>query len=350
MSFEPVRNDLEGLRVPEGEARRLVWVVEGRLGAALTASGSYEIFLLGPELTAASPLVGRHLQHDQWEPEPGGEVFEATRVLLGSAAHFAAVAALIATELARLDLSSDEALQHAFTEVEPIIEMAIQRSALSDEALIGLIAELHVLRAALVAVGKEKRPLVLMGWHGWTKGRDFIFGDKTIEVKATTGAQSRHHFSGVHQLEAQRLGGVQIERLSLLSLGLSETESGGQSLPDLVEDLISLLQSDGLAGGSAQRQLLAMIGAYGEAGTAGYDHDRARHWQIYQRRFAIDFGRLYDISDDEVRLLTREQIEDTFAVVESVSFSLLLPDRITSFNPVSNWQGDVASAVNQWIA
>lgn len=351
MSFEPLRDDLEALRVPEGEARRLVWVVRERLGAALTASGSYEIFLLGPELTAASPLVARHLQHDRWEePEPGGEAFEATRVLLGSAAHFAAVAALIATELARLDLSTDQAVQQAFTEVEPIIEMAIRRSALSDEALIGLIAELHVLRAALVAVDKEQRPIVLTGWHGWTKGRDFIFGDHALEVKATTGPQSRHHFSGVHQLEPQRVEGTETEHLRLLSMGLTETESGGQSLPDIVEDLLSLLQSDGAKRGPVQQQLLAMIANYGEAGSAGYDHDNVRHWQVYQRRFVTEFGRLYDISDSAVRLLTRELLEDTFAVVETVSFTLLFPDRISGFNPQDNWQGEIAATIGRWVS
>lgn len=340
--FEPLRDRLEGLRIPAGEARQLVWIVPERLGAALTATGSYEIFLAGPVLRASSALVERHLQHDHWAPEPGGDSFEATRVLLGSAAHFAAVAALIGTELARFDLSTDEALQQAFNDVEPIIEMAIRRSTLSDEALLGLLAELHVLKVALLSIPRDNRPTVMLAWRGWTTGRDFVFGSNGLEVKATTGGQSRHHFSGVHQLEPQPLPEGGEERLGLLSIGFAETEHGGQSLADIVDDLLGLLEEGAPNRTATQQQLLSMIAAYGEAGGSGYDHDSVRHWSVYQRRFSITFGRLYDVGDTEMRLLSRELIEQTLAVVESVSFSLLLPNKISAFNPAISWQAELA--------
>jgi hypothetical protein len=343
--FEPLRDRLEGLSVPKGEARKVIWIVGDRLGAALTAVGSYEIFLAGGPLKAASNLVERHLQHDLWVPERGGETFEATRILLGSASHFAAIAALIATEIARLDLSSDDKLQQAFLEVEPIIEMAIRRSTLSDEALLGLIAELYALKAALVSVPKDERPTVMLGWRGWTRGRDFEFGSGTLEVKATAGSQSRHHFSGVHQLEPNLLESGEAERLGLLSLGLAETDDGGQSLPEIVDDLLSLLDDGSIERGAAQQQLLSMIAEYGEGGGAGYEHDKMSGWVVYQRHFTITFGRLYDVADPAMRLLTREAIEQTFAVVDSVTFSLLLPERVSAFNPSARWQEELAAIV-----
>ena len=343
--FEPLRDRLEGLQVPVGDARKLIWIVAGRLGAALTAIGSYEIFLAGPELTASSALVKRHLQHDSWMPELGGKPFSATRILLGSAPHFAAIAALIATEMARIEMSTDKELQRAFLEVEPIIEMAIRRSALSDEALLGLVAELHVLKAALIAASPDERPAVLLTWRGWTRGRDFQFGSTSLEVKATTGNQSRHHFSGVHQLELAQINGGAEERLSLLSMGLVESDHGGQSLPEIVEDLLRLVGNSGTERSSAQQQLLAMIAEYGEDGGSGYEHDKMAAWSVYQRRFSITFTRLYDVLDPEMRLLGREAIEKTFAVVESVCFSLLIPDQISAFNPAVNWQKELASMV-----
>lgn len=343
--FEALRGKLDGLRVPAGEARKLIWVITERLGVALTATGSFEIFLAGPRLNASSSLVERHLQHDSWEPEAGGDAFEATRILLGSAPHFAAIAALIVTEMARLDLSTDGALQQAFLEIEPIVEMAIRRSTLSDEALLGLIAELHVLKAALIFTPSERRHVVLLAWRGWTRGRDFQFGSIALEVKATTGDRSRHHFSGVHQLEPAQLEGGAEEQLGLLSMGFVESDQGGQSLPEVVEDLLRLLEGSNDSQTSARDQLLAMIAEYGEGGGPGYEHDTMSGWSAYQRRFSITFARLYDVLDPEMRLLRREVIEQTFAVAESVSFSLLLPDRVSAFNPARTWQEELASIV-----
>lgn len=343
MDFETLRDQLSALAVPAGNARRLVWVVSERLGAAMTTSGSYEIFLAGPELSAAQSLVARHLQYDRWEPSDGGPEFAATRVLLGSATHFAAVAALIVTELARLDLSTDQTMQAAFYEVEPIIELAIRRGVLSIEAQLGLIAELQILRVALLATPMEKRPNVLLGWQGWTQGRDFVMGRHALEVKATVGDSSRHAFSGVHQLEAQPLPDGSQEMLHLISFGFAEVDQGGQNLPELVEDIAFLLDDGGSQGAGARAQFLGMVREYGGAGPHGYDHDTMRGWNAYQVRYMITFTRLYSVDDPEMRLLTSALIDQTFAVPGSVSFELQLPPRVSTFNPAANWQTEVAS-------
>lgn len=345
IAFEDLRERLVGLEVPAGDARRLVWLVAGRLGAAVTATGSHEIFLVGPELSAATPVVARHLQHDLWEPNDGAPPFAATRILLGTAPHFASMSALIATELARFDLSDDGGLQRAFGEIEPLIELAIRRGALSTEALLGLIAELQLLRVALLAVPGTRRQGALNGWRGWTQGRDFAFGLHAIEVKATLGTGSRHAFSGIHQLEAQQLAGGGSEVLHLMSFGLVETDSGGQALPDLVDDLISLLDGDDGERGPGRAGLLEMVRAYGGPGAVGYDHESMRDWAVYQGRYAISFARLYSTDDPAMRLLSSELIEQTFAIPTSVSFELLLPDQVSMFNPANNWQAVIASIV-----
>ncbi|TPK87011.1 PD-(D/E)XK motif protein [Mesorhizobium sp. B2-4-13] len=348
LSFEALRDQLAALAVPAGQARELVWVVPDRLGAAMTDAGAFEIFLLGSPLQAASPLVAGNLQHDRWEPIAGGPPFEASRVLLGSAAHFAAVAALIATELSRLDVSTATAMQRSFNEVEPIIELAIRRAALSSEAILGLIAELHVLRAALLATAAgDDRAATLLSWRGWAPGRDFVLGGHGIEVKATLGAASRHRFSGIHQLEPQLLDNACAERLHLMSFGLEPVAAGGLDLPELVDDLLSLLSDDRGARTPQQGQLLAMIASYGGAGAPSYEHDAMRGWNVYQQRFAITFARLYDVADPEMRLLDRGLVEQTFVVPDSLSFELAVPSLLSAFNPVEDWQKEIAAMARE---
>lgn len=345
INFETLRDDLATLEVPAGEARRLIWVVADRLGAAMTATNAYEIFLAGPELNATLPLVARHLQYDCWEPNDGGSSFAATRVLLGSATHFAAVAALIAIELSRLNLSTDSALQQAFSEVEPIIELAIRRATLSNELMVGLVAELQVLRIALLTAKVPERSAALLGWRGWTQGRDFVFGRHAIEVKATLGDTSRHAFSGVHQLEPQQLSDGQREMLHLMSFGLAEVDQGGQSLPELVADVVSLLDDASEEAAGARAQFLGMVREYGGGSSPGYDHETMSGWSVYQVRHAITFARLYMVDDSEMRLLSTAILDQTFTVPGSVSFELQLPPRVSAFNPAESWQTEVARMI-----
>lgn len=351
-AFEVLRDQLAALEVPAGNARTLAWIVPGRLGTALTATGAYEIFLCGPELSATVPLVARHLQHDRWEPNNGAPSFAATRVLLGSAPHFAAMAALIEVELARFDLSDDCASQRAFDEVEPLIELAIRRGALSIETLIGLIAELQLLKVGLLAVPPTMRGVVITGWRGWTRGRDFMFGRHGIEVKATLGAKSRHWFSGVHQLDPQPLPEHGSEIVHLMSFGLVEVSGSGsgQSLPDLVEDLGSLLDGDEDEPGPGRAGLIEMIREYGGPGAVGYDHGTMSEWVLYQRRYAINFARLYSIADPEMRLLTNLLIDQTYVIPASVSFELQLPEQVSTYNPAADWRGEIAAIVNSMYA
>jgi hypothetical protein len=288
------------------------------------------------------------MQHDRWEPSSGGRAFEASRVLLGAAVHFAAVAALIAIELTRLDLSTDEALQQSFSEVEPIIELAIRRAALSDDAILGLIGELIVLRFALLVSDASARANTVLNWRGWAPGRDFVIGLHGIEVKATLGTSSRHRFSGLHQLERQA-GPHSDETVHLLSLGLQAVETGGLNVPELVDDILSLLGDEESGANATQQQFLVMIASYGGPGAPSYDHAVMSGWAVYQQHFTITFARLYDVADTEMRLLVRETVEQTFVNPESLSFELDIPARLSAFNPAEDWQTEIAAMVRDQL-
>jgi hypothetical protein len=345
-SYEALRASLDALEVPAGEARRLHWVVESLLGAARTSSGDFEIFLLGEPLMTRSPVVRRCLEHGAWRPTNGGNPFNATRVVLPADPHFAAVAALIATELMRAGLGVGISSQEAFTEVEPLIELAIQRGSLTDEVLLGLFSELLVLRTLLRAGNYSLADkAVLVGtWRGWQQGRDFVIGRQAIEVKATRGLTSSHAFSGLHQLEEQQLPDGDLEVLHLLSIGLQEVSAGGVSLPNLVDDLLSDI--GGPVGtehdqGPLQTQLLGWISQYG-AGGRGYRHLSMRGWPQYQAQFALSFSpRLYRIADQDMRLLPRAVVAETFIRPDSLKFDATFPARVSAFNPAERWQTEL---------
>jgi hypothetical protein len=347
INFEALRSALSALDVPTGEARRLYWVLEGLIGAARTSSGDFEIFLLGKPLESRSVVVRRCLQYDVWRPTTGGSSFDATRVALPPDPHFAAMAALIATEMVRAGLGTGVALQDVFIEVEPIIELAIQRASLTDEALLGLLSELLVLRTILRASERSSadKAVLVDTWRGWQRGRDFVMGRNVVEVKATRSLNSRHAFSGLHQLEEQLLPDGESEVLYLLSIGLQEVSDGGTSLPNLVDELLMDL------GGrvdcekdqnTLQAQLLSHIASYGASGS-GYRHLSMREWPQYRAQFALSFSpRFYRIADSAMRLLPRATVEETFLHPESLMFEASFPSQVSAFNPSANWQVQLA--------
>lgn len=350
LTFEALRDALETLDVPSGEARSLRWVVEDRLGAAKTASGDYEIFLLGEPVVARSGVVRRHLEYGAWQPTHGGQPFTASRIVLPPAAHFAPIAALIAMEFARGGLSEGVPTQAVFDDVEPIIELAIRRGSLSDEVILGLFGELLTLLTAMRArpLSLTQKAVLVGAWRGWQRGRDFVLGRNAIEVKTTRGAVSIHAFSGLHQLEEQALEDGDLETLHVLSLGLQEVSEGGQSLPGLVDDLLcevgDPVEGDGKPS-PLQAQLLSWIEAYGGGGR-GYRHQSMRDWQQYGARFSLSFApRLYRIRDEAMLLLPRATVEETFLRPDSLSFEVAFPARVSAYNPSLQWQSDLGAMV-----
>src|SRR5690606_19582732 len=155
-------------------------------------------------------------------------VFSATRITLPSAPHFASIATLIAVELLRAGVSETGRQQAAFSDVEPIVEMAIRRGALSENVVVGLVGELTLLRHLLLGRGGDAKSFmrVLDFWQGWQEGsRDFRIGNHSVEVKTTRSISSIHEFSGLHQLERQELPTSAPEQLHIMSIGLAPSDS-----------------------------------------------------------------------------------------------------------------------------
>lgn len=342
-TFEALRDDLEALQAPAGEARNLRWL-SPPLAVARSATGDYEIFIRGDELTATSPLVRRHLQHGEWQPQDGGAPFPASRIVLPSAPHFASVAALISVELLRAGLGSGADPQVAFADVEPIIEMAIRRGALPENVIIGLIGELIVLRQCLLSLGVQShlRGAILETWQGWQSGRDFSFGSNSVEVKTTQSEGSIHEFSGLKQLEEARLPGGAQEQLHLLSIGLTPSTAMGESLPYIVDQVLGMLGDDANLG-PLQSAFLARVETYGASNGLGYRHATMSDWSAYATRYTPTFPpRLYRVADPAMRLLRREQVATTFVAPDSLTFSVHFPDRVSAFNPAPSWQSELS--------
>ncbi|MEN8516542.1 PD-(D/E)XK motif protein [Burkholderia sp. RS02] len=341
--FEALRADLDHLSVPQGHVRHMRWLVPP-LAIGRTASGDFEVFIRGSEIHAASPLVRRHLQHGEWRPEEGGTPFSANRIVLPSAHHFASIAALIAIELMRAGIGSPRGIQSAFNDVEPIIEMAIRRGALSENVITGLIGELSVLRQ-LILVGATRPNSMLRClnfWYGWEEGgRDFRLGDHSIEVKTTRSDGSIHQFSGLHQLEPTLLPSGATEQLNLMSFGLTASSSMGETLPSIVSSIVTLLSST-RDGSDIAPEFLRRVSLYGRQSGDGYVHETMREWAAYGTRYTHTFvPRLYRIDDPAMRLLHRDLLADTFVQTQGLSFTVHFPDQVSAFNPVPNWEAEL---------
>ncbi|NLS26954.1 hypothetical protein S2M10_19440 [Sphingomonas sp. S2M10] len=345
--FESLRNDLEALAVPEGHTRNLRWLGLP-LAIGRTASGDYEIFIRGDELRASSSLVRRHVQHGDWRPEEGGDPFSASRIVLPAAPHFASVAALIAIELLRAGIGGPAGVQPAFTDVEPIIEMAIRRGALSEEVIIGLIGELTLLRQLLLARAGEPEKMLrcLDYWHGWREGgRDFRIGNHAIEVKTTQASVSIHEFSGLHQLEPAQLPSGEIESLHLMSIGLAASNSIGENLPAIVSTIVNLLSAPKM-GAELADEFLRRVSLYGTVSSSGYSHCTMQEWSAYGTRYTHTFlPRLYRVDDPAMLTLSRNLLAQTFVQAQGLSFTMHIPEQVSAFNPAPSWEAELETMV-----
>ncbi|MCZ8227517.1 MAG: PD-(D/E)XK motif protein, partial [Burkholderiaceae bacterium] len=204
IGYEQLRGELETLSNPsDANDRKTLWVVDRVFGIAKTLHGAIELFLVGDKLTPASSLVRRHLEYGRWQIAEEHQFIDANRIVLPAEPHFLPLAATIGVELVRVGLNTTIDLLTAFRKVEPLIELALRRSALAEEHILGLIGELLCLEVMLDALSNnhERRETILDMWRGHTKGlRDFVIGGVAIEVKTTQLQTSSHKFSGLHQV------------------------------------------------------------------------------------------------------------------------------------------------------
>ncbi|MGB3764515.1 MAG: PD-(D/E)XK motif protein, partial [Ornithinimicrobium sp.] len=306
------------------------------VGLARTHERRVELFFRGPELNVKSRVIRQCVEHHTWH-RTGGDPVEANRIMLPGVGHFDQVAAFISTELLRNGADADPAT--AFRRSEPIIELAIQRLRLSDEALLGLAGELVILEGLLDAAPPSSVGEVLSSWCGWRESRrDFELGEVGVEVKTTTRAVSAHRVQGVHQVEP--LEGVE-DLLVLASIGAQWVPSGNASafaIPALV-DAIGAHVRDAVTDPEATTLIhtfLARLREYGDDGQLGYDHATMATHPVYARPFITRFCRGYDMTDPAIDVLRSDDVLRRQHVESgSVSFAVNLPDRVTGdVNPV----------------
>ncbi len=351
-AYEWLREQLEQVSRPDREEdRRTLWVVDRLLGIAVTSSGTIEILLVGDKLRPASGVIRRHLEHARWNiPEAGIQV-EANRIALPAQPHFLSLAALVAVELIRFGFDSTTALPTAFQQVEGLVELALRRTALAEEHIIGLMGELLCLEAMLDAIdAPELMSSVLDMWRGYTRERDFAIGGIGIEVKTTQSMSSSHKFSGLHQVEPGAGVDSHEQRVYLLSVGLVIGGNDGQSLAELVERIVQRLggRAQGASSSLAplQRRFLSEVASYGQPNSLGYDHETLRQQGIYTVRFKTNFTpRLYDLSDPNIRILRRAFLQTTHVLADDIQFRLELEEVITPSNPEANWAQAIAHMV-----
>lgn len=110
---------------------------------------------------------------------------------------------------------------------------------LSDEAVMGLVGELKVLESLLCSANEATVNELLESWRGpYDEGHDFVFDDKTVEVK-TVGVKSRHiSINSLHQLTA-----VTGKDLDLLVNIAFQDNENGDSLSSMVTRIRATITS-----------------------------------------------------------------------------------------------------------
>ena len=253
------------------------------------------------------------------------------------------MAAFLAEELLRRNVG--ESLALGFAKTEPLIEMALRRIALSEDELLGLLGELRFLEVLISIAGNlRSRAEALEAWRGHDRGsRDFVVGSRSLEVKATRGERSIHKIGSLAQIDPRRSDSNEPEEgLHLLSLGFRPESAMSEASPSLtlpaqVDAILQRLRApDGDSrGGELQGLFLAKVASYGSEVGRGYEHEEMHGWSSYQSRWQHGFLRIYDMTDRNVLVLRRQDVQRcSHVVLDSVSFEINLPDCVSGdLNP-----------------
>lgn len=329
-TYEEIRASVSALATPVGEKRNLYWIVREVAAIGRTARDSYELFICGAELEGSYPLTRDALHHDQWQGD--GPSFFASRIVFPNAPHFSAVASSVAVELLRQGLETNP--RAAFAEVEPLIELALERSVLGPAKRLGLVGELYTLRG-LIAKWPERSSWFVSSWQGHRQSsHDFQFGSLGVEVKTTKRNERRHRFSGLGQIEATDPG-EELTGLRLLSVRVMESQEAGMSIPDLTAWIVETL---GGTNEPAAVAFLDRVSQYGGEGAAAYDHARMAGWDAYRTKYLLNgTPLLYDLFDEDLVLLRSAHLDGTYVDPDSISFSAVFPDVVNGLNPAPDW-------------
>lgn len=329
-TYEEVRGLVEALPASEGDRRLVRWVGDEEVaGAARAPDGRLEIFLAGPPLVAADVKVGEALTHEMWEGEFGP--IGANRLALPQDEHFQRVAAFLLTEFLQLGVEQD--LQRAFREAEPLLSLLFDEAEVRQSWLFGLAGELLCLNALLEEAHPAEADRILYAWKGSGRSaRDIQLGEAGIEVKTTSGLNSRHKIQGFHQIEPGASVGDAVETsLFLWSIGLRWQDEGeGYSIDALTSRIAAASATE-----AASSEFLRNVDRYGSA-PGDQVSGAGRSARERRRPLQVVFARLYDTGDPAfVPLRSSDLVHCDHTPSDSVSFDVQLPVQVSyPRNPV----------------
>lgn len=337
-SYEEVLNQINA--TPAGIAeddRTITWLTEAQVvGLARTNRGHLELFLAGDQLKPRTGTVKSAMHHHYWHRD-NLPPLSANRIRLPALGHFDQVGAFIAAELLRE--KADANLERAFAVTEPLIELAIKRLEISENAILGLVGELLLLDALCRRVDEMQVGPVVQAWDGWRRSaRDFTWEGTGVEIKTTTRTTSSHAVHGVHQIEpaATTDDAPGESRLLLVSIGLRQTDPNvpASSIPSLVESIVARLTAGGASG--LVDEFLKRVAMYGSESGIGYEHATMANEAPFTTPFSVTFIRGYDMADPAVEVLRRDDVVTHQHVdAQSLTFRVELPATISLSNPIA---------------
>lgn len=337
-SYEEVLDKINAVPAGiNGEDRSITWLTDAKVvGLARNNRGHLELFLAGDQLKPRTSTVKSAIHYHSWHRDTQLPL-SASRILLPALGHFDQVGAFIAAELLRE--KADANLERAFAVTEPLIELAIKRLEISENAILGLVGELFLLDALCRRADDVRVGPLVQAWDGWRRSaRDLSWQGTGVEIKTTTRSTSSHAIHGVHQIEpAPTTDDAPGEaRLLLVSVGLLQADPNvpALSIPSLVDSIIERLTASG-AGGLVD-EFLMRVAMYGSESGIGYEHATMANEAPFTTSFTVTFIRGYDMADPAVEVLRRDDIVAHQHVdAQSLTFRVELPATISLNNPTA---------------
>lgn len=332
-SFEWLRAEIDRHpRASTPAGRALIWADTAHtVAVSRDDKGTLEVFLVGDPIEPSTRALRDVLEHQTWTTRGGGAL-AANRMTLPDTSNLPGVAAFVCAELLANGFGKDS--RSAFTRTEPVLAALLAQQQLGNEVLTGLVGEL-ILLDELTRQAAAPDDVVASWFGSIPSSRDVQLGEIGIEVKATTGATTSHLIQGFHQIEpGHPVKGVSETALYLLSVGvrwLPSTAQGGVSLPELVEAIAARLSA------AEREQFITRVRQYGGDVGVGYDHAVDRLRPRYARRLMASFERLYDMSDERIRVLKSTDVAGLPHIEHAaVTFRIKLPPQINGdLNPTA---------------
>ena len=336
-SYEVVLNQINAVPAGTiGDDRAITWLTDAKVvGIARNSRGYLELFLAGDELRPRTGTVKTAMRYHSWH-RAALPPLNANRICLPALGHFDQVGAFIAAELLRE--KADSNLERAFAVTEPLIELAIKRMEISENAILGLVGELLMLDALCRRAADPQVGPIVQAWDGWRRSaRDFTWRGTGVEIKTTTRTTSSHAIHGVHQIEPTPASddATGETRLLLVSIGLcqSDLNAPALSIPSLVESILDRLNGTGASG--LVDDFLTRVSMYGTESGVGYEHATMVNEAPFTTTFGVTFIRGYDMADPAVEVLRRDDlITHQHVDAQSVIFRVELPATISLNNPI----------------